>query len=397
MPHQHTILVVDDEAQIVKSVINLLRLKYRVLGAGSGSEALEILKKEKVHVVMSDQCMPEMKGVELLSKIHSDHPDIIRLLFTGYTDISAVIEAINKGNVYRYIVKPWNPEELEVVVHDACARYDLLEERRQLIEELQVKNEKLKASDNLKSAFIKVAGHEFRTPVTILSGLCKLAKRDSSLNEASKENLVRIETTTARLEGLVAQVLNMLSAEKFEEIFHCSSVDVASTLRQAVEDVQPFVDRRKQSLRLDFSDDLGTIKMDAKKMRDVLNNLLLNAVKFTPDAGEIYLKAHRDKEGIVVEVIDNGMGISTDSLPRMFEPFFTESDVSRHSSGQFEFGSRGLGLGLSLVKAFVEMHGGTASVESKVGKGSTFRIFLPQSPSDSRLPGEIIDGPAHFQ
>ncbi|MCS7033143.1 MAG: response regulator, partial [Phycisphaerae bacterium] len=107
MKPRHTILVVDDEADVVKSVQDLLRLDYRVLGCTRASEAMEILRREEVHVVMTDQRMPETTGVELLHDIRGDYPDAIRLLFTGYADIRAVIDAINQGNVYRYITKPW--------------------------------------------------------------------------------------------------------------------------------------------------------------------------------------------------------------------------------------------------------------------------------------------------
>src|SRR5438128_8727349 len=101
------LLVVDDEPDLVQSVQDLLRFDYRVLGATRASEGLKIMQAERVHIVMSDQRMPEMTGVELLSKVKQVHPETIRLLFTAYSDLSAVIDAINQGNVYRYIAKPW--------------------------------------------------------------------------------------------------------------------------------------------------------------------------------------------------------------------------------------------------------------------------------------------------
>ena len=137
MVGKHTVLVIDDERHIVKSAMNMLRLDYRVLGATRAADALAILKQEEVHVVMSDQRMPDMTGVELLERVAAECPEVIRLLFTGYADINAVVESINRGRVYRYIAKPWNPEELQLIIRDACAHYDLLAERRRLIAELQ--------------------------------------------------------------------------------------------------------------------------------------------------------------------------------------------------------------------------------------------------------------------
>src|SRR5215217_7021483 len=102
---RHTILVVDDEADVVKSVKDLLRLEYNVLTATRAEEAMNILAGNEVDVVMTDQRMPDMTGVQFLQNIRDPHPEATRLLFTGYADISAVIDAINRGNVYRYIAK----------------------------------------------------------------------------------------------------------------------------------------------------------------------------------------------------------------------------------------------------------------------------------------------------
>src|SRR5205807_4679178 len=127
-------------------------------------EALKMLQNEEVNIVMTDQRMPEMTGVEFLRQVRGEHPDAIRLLFTGYADIKAVIDAINAGNVYRYITKPWDPDELQTVIREACDRYDLITERNLLLEDLRVKNEQLekvnrelREASELKSAFIQVA------------------------------------------------------------------------------------------------------------------------------------------------------------------------------------------------------------------------------------------------
>ncbi len=147
MANRHTILVVDDEPDVVKSVQDLLRLDYRVLGATRAKAAMDIMREQEVHVVMTDQRMPEMTGVEFLRQIRGDYPEAIRLLFTGYADIRAVIDAINQGNVYRYITKPWDPEELETIIRQAVERYDLLVERRQLMETLQVRNKRTREGE----------------------------------------------------------------------------------------------------------------------------------------------------------------------------------------------------------------------------------------------------------
>src|SRR5207244_9384555 len=122
---KHCLLVVDDEPDLVQSVKDLLRFDYRVLGATRAGEGLALMNTEDVHVVMSDQRMPEMTGVEFLKRVKESYPDAIRLLFTAYADLNAVTDAINEGNVYRYIAKPSQPDGLRVVLKPALDQHRL--------------------------------------------------------------------------------------------------------------------------------------------------------------------------------------------------------------------------------------------------------------------------------
>jgi len=386
MPRRHTILVVDDEPDVVKSVQDLLRLDHRVLGATRAEEGIKLMEQEDVHVVMSDQRMPGMTGVQFLNHVRQERPDAVRLLFTGYADIKAVVDAINEGNVYRYITKPWDPDELQTIIREAVERYDLMAERKRLIEELKQKNEELekanaelKEDDALKSAFIQVASHELRTPLTILMGLTKLAAKATGVAPPVSDWLKRIDSAAQRLQYLVSQLITMLSSGRFDATLEKKPEDLAKLLRTGAEDVRPFLELRHQNLAVDVPEDLGTFDVDGAKVRDSVNHLLLNAVKFTADGGSITLAARRAEDGAAeVRVSDTGIGIDRECLPRIFQPFFTGFDVSRHSSGTFEYCRRGLGLGLSVVKEFVELHGGTIRVDSESGRGTTFTIRLPR-------------------
>jgi signal transduction histidine kinase len=388
MTVKHTLLVVDDEPDVVESVQDLLRRRYRVLGATRARDGIVLLRQEEVHIVMSDQRMPEMTGVEFLHQVREEYPDCTRLLFTGYADIRAVVDAINQGHVYRYITKPWDPDELQTIISQAAEHHDLISGRKRLLAELQVKNAELeranvqlREADALKAAFIKVASHELRTPLTILLGLTDLALHSPGLEDPIKDWIGRSHRATLRLHHLVDQVIKMLQAGRFERPLERRPTDLAALLREAAEEVRPFVDLRRQELTLDLAADLGSLDIEPGKIRDSVGHLLLNAIKFTPDGGTIRLTAGRTPEGVTIAVTDSGVGIDAQSLPRVFEPFFTSFDVSRHSSGQFEYGRRGIGLGLSVVKAFVEMHGGRVEVASEVGRGSTFTIRLPAVPA----------------
>jgi DNA-binding NtrC family response regulator len=137
VPFKRPILVVDDEPEMLFSLKGLLRQEFEVFTAGSAAEGAEILQKQVIHLVMTDQRMPQVTGVEFLSRIKNQYPSAMRLIFTGYADIKAVIDAINQGNVFRYITKPWDPEELLESLREAGRRYDSLVQKNRLLTDLR--------------------------------------------------------------------------------------------------------------------------------------------------------------------------------------------------------------------------------------------------------------------
>lgn len=124
MTPKHCILVVDDEPDICDSVHALLHREFRVLSASSALEGMRVMQENDVHVVMTDQRMPRTTGVELLASVRQQHPQAVRILFTGYADVDAIVEAINTSQIFRFVKKPWNPVELEQIVRDAAAEHD---------------------------------------------------------------------------------------------------------------------------------------------------------------------------------------------------------------------------------------------------------------------------------
>lgn len=133
---KHSVLLVDDEPEVLFSLKGLLRREFELYTAQSGDEALRIMQQHPVHVVMTDQRMPEMTGADLLKKVRAEFPDAVRIVFTGYADIKAVIDAINSGRLFRYVVKPWDPDELVQILHEAAAEHDRRARHWQLFEEM---------------------------------------------------------------------------------------------------------------------------------------------------------------------------------------------------------------------------------------------------------------------
>jgi response regulator RpfG family c-di-GMP phosphodiesterase len=141
----HTVLCVDDELNILHSLKRLLRREnYRLLTAGSGFEALEMLKQNEVHLVVSDQRMPDMSGTEFLSRVKDDYPNIMRIILTGYTEVDSITESINKGHIYKFFLKPWNDNTLKLEFRQALEQYDLIQANKRLDDTVVQQNRQLK-------------------------------------------------------------------------------------------------------------------------------------------------------------------------------------------------------------------------------------------------------------
>ncbi len=386
---RNTLLIVDDEPDVLESLRHLFRRAYRVLTAESGEEALEVVGREEVHVILSDQRMPGMTGDVFLARARHLRPDAVRMLFTGFADLQAVINAVNEGMIFRYILKPWDPVELEGLVRQAVDQYELLAERRRLLAELQVANarltrvnDELAEANELKGAFIEVASHEFNTPITLVLGLSELLRlMNPDRDPREREVVERIAGGARQLARLVANTLTLMRAEDFRQTLRREPTDLAALLRDAAARVEPFVRLRGQRFRVEVADDLGEFEVDASKIADAVTNLLTNAIKFTPDGGELALRASAVGPDLAeIAVVDRGIGLEPRALRQMFRPFFTEFDPSRHSSGDFGFQKRGLGLGLSIVRLFVELHGGRIDAASEPGAGTRITVRLPRRP-----------------
>jgi response regulator RpfG family c-di-GMP phosphodiesterase len=156
---KHTLLIVDDEPDVCDSVHDLLRREFRVLKAHSGQEGYQVMQEEEVHIIMTDQRMPQVTGVELLTKIKVRNPKAVRMLFTGYADLESIIAAINQGHVYHFLKKPWQPEELLEAVRQASMEYERLMSEADQNEKLRQEIEMLRNRvDALESEVKRLGG-----------------------------------------------------------------------------------------------------------------------------------------------------------------------------------------------------------------------------------------------
>ncbi len=151
--YKHTVLLVDDEESILNSLKRLLRREgYQLLTASSGAEGLKALEGNNVHLVMTDQRMPQMSGTEFLATVKERYPDVLRVILTGYTDVDSITESVNRGHVYKFFLKPWNDQSLKLEIKNALEQYDLIQANRGLHGKVMKQNEELrKMNENLET------------------------------------------------------------------------------------------------------------------------------------------------------------------------------------------------------------------------------------------------------
>jgi len=239
--------------------------------------------------------------------------------------------------------------------------------------------ERLGEIDRMKSNFIAIASHEIVTPVTMIRAYADMMQ-EGSLGEVTslqREGLDAIRRGTGTLTRLARDLTDMSLIDRNQLPTKFSPADVGEVLEEVAVQVAPFVSQRDQQMSIGVESGLVHPRVDRDYLGQAILNVVMNAVRFTPDGGSIDLTARRVVDGIEIGVSDTGIGIREEDQERIFTKLVELKDINLHSSGTAEFNSSGLGLGLSIARGIVEAHGGRIKVESQVGTGSTFRILLP--------------------
>jgi signal transduction histidine kinase len=247
---------------------------------------------------------------------------------------------------------------------------------RALRKELDEQNEQLREMDRMKDQFVSSVSHELRTPLTSIVGYIELLLDEEefdNLDDEQRQFLGIVDRNCHRLTRLVDDILFIARVDAGRLSLELQSVDLAELASMAVESARPFAGRKSQTLKLEAEPDLPALQADPTRMNQLIDNLISNAIKYTPEGGTATVVVARSDGAIHVEVRDTGVGIPPDELEKLFVRFFRAS-----TSGV----AQGTGLGLSIVKSIVEAHRGTIDVRSEVGEGTTFLVDLPLQVSE---------------
>jgi signal transduction histidine kinase len=381
------ILFVDDEQRILHALKRCLHKEpYQCRFAVGGAEALAMLSRQPFDVVVSDMRMPKMTGVELLKQVAMHYPETLRLVLSAWTDSNDILDAINEGHIYRYIIKPWDDRTLKTVLRQAVEVKELQVKNRELMERLRQSNRELerqveqRTAELLKIRNIAEIGkyasqivHNLNNPLHVISGIIDLLHRsiEKQRSVTPAEMTQLLDMAKQGVKDLKSIISGILLHVRDQSRFEVGMVDVNALIEQELKLFQlddGFKDHIEPELLLDA--DLPGIPGHPVQIKQILDNLIRNAWDAMGETRQKRLMICTRSDGnlIVIEVRDTGEGIEPADLDRIFNPDYTTKPVGR-----------GTGLGLAGVQTMVQAYGGTVAVKSRPGQGATFTVALPVS------------------
>ena len=371
------ILAVDDTPQNLELLVSLLDKRgYKVRPEIDGKMALMSVQSTPPDLILLDINMPEMDGYEVCERLKADEAtrDIPVIFVSALNEIIDKVKAFKVGGV-DYVNKPFQIEEVVARIESQLMLYRQRQELERQREEIAALREKEKQHfeemNNLKDQFIRTVSHDLKTPIGVITAYVDILKMKlGDVNEDILEHLNRIRHNATRMHTLVVELLDLARIESGGSL-KLEPVEIIDFVQTCVDDFSFSAKEKDIALSFSPSETDYTLQLDSLRMSQVVNNILSNAIKYTPEGGLVDVDIQPNGNNVHVIIKDTGFGIPEEDLPHLFEKFFR---VYSKEHREVE----GTGLGLSIVKAIVEQHNGNIWAESEFGKGTTFFISVPQ-------------------
>ena len=383
------VLYVDDEKANLTAFKYEFQDFYDIHLAQSGKEALSILdKNQDIEVIISDQKMPKMSGVELLKRTVLDYPDMIRIIITAYSDIETVVQAINEGGVYKYIRKPWNHGELRISIENAHETFLLKKKNKALISDLQlanqslekkvksrtlqleIKNQKLEDLHLEKDGVINVVAHDLQSPFNKILGLVQIMALSGEFNAEQEEYAQLINKVGEQGKELVRDLLDINNSDSEEKAIVLERFELNEFMTEWIKGHNKQLLIKHQKTVLNVNPSPLEINSNKGLLSRILDNLMTNAMKFSEEKTTISISISKKEKTTTFSIKDEGPGISEKDQKLLFKEF-------QKLSASPTAGEVSHGLGLSIIKSLVDKMGGSIKVNSTVGKGTEFLISFP--------------------
>jgi signal transduction histidine kinase len=353
-----TILVVDDES-VIRELCEKALKGYTVVKAGSCCDALRIYRQEKIDLVLTDVMMPGESGLDLLRQVKEFDPNATVIIMTGFTEKDIILSALKDG-ADDFISKPLNLLQMRTAIEKALIRKSLKKELADL-----------KNLDRLKSIFLSLISHKLRTPITAISLFLQDINR--GLYDANDESFLlianMINDEAIYLSRMVTDLLAFSQIMEKNEGLNRETCDLNQIAASVVYGSQEA--QRKSGIETDFQEaTLPSMNLDRVKITFALQQIIENAYKFSSELGTVSISLFNGGDNVCVLVSDSGVGLPREEIPKVFEKFY---QIDPHNTGQV----RGFGLGLYYAREFVHQHGGSISMDSEPGLGTTVTVTLP--------------------
>ena len=381
------------ESKVIKVLIvdfkqdNILKIKeafsaipgtaYEISWLQVDESVLKKVEAEKFDVILLSYELAGINGLEILADLQYKELTGPVIMLADAKNEEFAPQAMRDG-AYDYVIREKGFEKgLLVIIHNALNAFHALKEKERLQKEIAAKkseleaaNRKLQQLDKIKSDFVSNVAHEFRTPLTIIKGNVDLVNKGGlgSVAPAQKEMLDGAVNIVNRLSRLVNDLLDISKIESGKMELKKEPLDINAVIEENLVIFDKAIKDKKQKLQRDLAKDIPKINADEDKITQVFVNLLNNAMKYTPESGQISIKTVNLEKEIMVEVTDTGEGVAPDNLDKIFDKF------TRVTAEKKE----GTGLGLPIAKDIVSLHNGRIWVKSELGKGSQFYFTLPK-------------------
>jgi signal transduction histidine kinase len=330
---------------------------FEVLEAASGEEALEYIDNDQPDLILLDNKLPGIQGVEVLEYVRKNNLDIIVVMITSYASLELAVKATSDG-AYDFIPKPFTPQELKASLENITKQLFLKRITRDLDKE----------GKQVRFQFLSVLSHELKAPINAVEGYLNIIK-EQQMGESVSDYLEMIDRYLARISGMRNLILDMLDLTKIESgkmSQNLEKLDLVTLAKESIETMMPLARDKGISITLDSPESMP-ITADPEEMEIILNNLISNAVKYNKDNGKVDCKLNIRDNKYILEVSDTGIGMDDEEINKLFKEFVRiKNRKTKHITGS--------GLGLSIVKKLVELNEGQISVKSEPDIGTSFTI-----------------------
>jgi two-component system, sensor histidine kinase and response regulator len=366
------LLIVDDEPGIRSGVARVLRnftvgypfmeedFTFDLLEAETGEKAIELIESTDIDIILLDNKLPGMDGIEVLEYIKTKDYDISVMMITSYASLDLAIKATNSG-AFNFVPKPFTPQELKTSVENITKNLFLKRMTRELKE----------GGKQARFQFLSVLSHELKSPINAIEGYLKIMK-DKQAGETMDDYMEMINRSIERIKGmrtLIFDLLDLTRIESGKKTRDLRIIDLHEIAKTVIDSVEPLAIQRNIKIHLDCDENFY-LTADSNEMEIIMNNLVSNAVKYNREDGQVYVAIKKKSDHVLITVEDTGIGISKEDTGLLFQDFVR----IKNSKTKFVTGS---GLGLSIAKKIVSLYDGVINVESTPDVGSIFTVKIP--------------------